>query len=405
MEKKNTAVGLQNSYIVHKKGLFLNSPTHRRPSHRFVMAHKTYAVLGAAYLWPWNVMLAAGPLVSRQLEGYPSLQATYSSSVMTTNTVVNLGVTIYLALRPADFSRRVVNGLLLLGVAFALLAASCVMELTPPVRYVTVLGLVALNSVGVSAVQNGAIAIAQRASEGGYMRSLLIGQSIAGVLPPILSLVVGSTTVSVTFSGLLFLSATILALLAIYLFRHETMAEHINLAENESLKMPPLETIKQISADLYYPATALILGFGVTLAYPVFANGVASHNLPLTIFAPVTHLVWNLGDLAGRVACQYNPNLAVQGRRNLVRYAVIRVVFVVMLALLARANNPSDLVYEVVQFTFGLTSGHLIASALSLAPSCVEESLRPAAGGLIGLFIGVGLIFGALASFLVVPLV
>lgn len=368
------------------------------------MAHLAYAVIGAAYLWPWNVMLAAGPLVFKQLEGYPELQANYSSSVMTANTIVNLAVTLFLASRPTNFANRVTYGLLLTGSVFLVLAMSCIVELSPPVRFILILALVAANTVGVSVVQNGILAIAQRISGGAHMRSVLIGQSVAGVVPPILSLVVGSTTVSSAFTGLLFLSATALCLLAIHLFKHESMVDHIQLSDGEGQKMPPWDVLKRMNNDMYYPALAIILGFGITLSYPVLANNVGSSNTPQAIFAPLTHLVWNIGDLLGRVACQYSPGITVKSEKLLLPYAWLRGIFVLLLVFLARAGNPVDFVYELLQFLFGLTNGHLITSAVSVAQGCVEETLHSAAGGLIGLYIAVGLIAGSLGSFVTISL-
>lgn len=368
------------------------------------MAHLAYAVIGAAYLWPWNVMLAAGPLVFKQLEGYPGLQANYSSSVMTANTVVNIVVTIYLASRPTNFANRVTYGLLVTGAVFLVLALSCIIELSPPVRFTLILGLVAANTIGVSVVQNGILAIAQRITGGAHMRSLLIGQSVAGVVPPILSLAVGSTTISPAFIGLLFLSATALALLAIRLFRRDNMVEHIALSQGEGQKLPPWDVLKRMNNDMYYPALAIILGFGITLSYPVFANNVSSSNTPLTIFAPLTHLVWNVGDLLGRVMCQYRPNLTIKSEKLLLPYAWSRGIFVILLIFLARAGNPVDLVYELLQFLFGITNGHLITSAVSVARDCVEEALHSAAGGLIGFYIAVGLLLGSLGSFVTISL-
>jgi equilibrative nucleoside transporter 1/2/3 len=59
----------------------------------------------------------------------------------------------------------------------------------------------------------------------------------------------------------------------------------------------------------------------------------------------------------------------------------------------------SDIVYLLMQFTFGITNGHLGSSGMMQSPNYVEPEAKEAAGGFMTLALSVGLATGSILSF------
>ena len=92
---------------------------------------------------------------------------------------------------------------------------------------------------------------------------------------------------------------------------------------------------------LYYGETKpncddYIFTFGITLIFPVFASVVESVHtdsqsrfLNKNIYIPFIYLVWNLGDLLGRVLCGYpRLNMLIKSPKTQLVYALSRLVFI-----------------------------------------------------------------------------
>lgn len=146
------------------------------------------------------------------------------------------------------------------------------------------------------------------------------------------------------------------------------------------------------------------------MAFPVYTQVIVSVR-PLTpdtprlftpdVFIPLSFLVWNLGDLSGRILCGV---YTWRGRPEMLTLmALARVVFVPVLAGCnvrgEGAAVDSDVWYWAVQFVFGVTSGWVGSCAMIRAPEVVERGEREAVGGFMGLCLVVGLAAGSAASF------
>lgn len=372
-------------------------------SHHMAGGYITYAAIGASFLWPWNAVITAGALAKQHLAQNPTLLANYSSAIMTISTVVGLGMNVWLASRPGRYELRVRWGEILIAVAFLCFALSDVFSLTAASWFWAAVIVAGVSSVGTALVQSGAMSITQRIPGGDHALAMMNGQALAGVIPPIMSILFGtSPSVEAVSAPFVFSSVTLLALLALFMFESKSNAEFVAMAQHEvdvDHDMPPVKLLKQIWA----PSLSIFIGFIVSLSYPVFANTIESKSISAGIWVPLVHLVWNSGDLAGRVLCEA-PRFRIVSDRGLVTYSVARFVLILALLLLARFGNPSDLVYLLVQLIYGTTGGHLTSSAISITPKRVAVHFQPAAGGLISLVIALGLAAGALVSFIIVKL-
>lgn len=300
----------------------------------------TFLVIGISYLWPWNSFLSATPYFITRLEGYSLLQASVSSSLMFVSTLTSTGIFIVLVRRQknADYTARIVFGELVIAAAFFFLAVSCVLftSISTVVYYLFLLASMLIATFGTSFAQNGSFSIVNLFGSI-YTQAIMVGQSIAGILPPILSILTaiysiharGSLTgqdqdtvdesKSSVSSFLYFIVATFIALLAIFLLYLLNKKKAISKAsssflssgnENEyhiirdcqngdrnisgqnsstqlefeaemSISEPILKQDDSLLASLHLfkklkvPAITVFLVFSITLAFPVFLQVVA----------------------------------------------------------------------------------------------------------------------------------
>lgn len=300
----------------------------------------------------------------------------------------------------ARYENRVITGELLIGLVFIVLAFSCVLftKIATGIGYFLFLLVAMFNStVGTSLAQNGSFAIVSLFGPI-YTQAIMVGQAIAGILPPIVSII---SIISSTSSGsnkpggedndisgkstfFYFLIASIAALTAFVLFKivlktdpksvstgitdPETSAvllhdgadssydsllgEDASAPHSEdedydlevfSLTQPQnVDPVKLIS-KLRVPIFTVFSVFSVTLAYPVFAQLVQPvHISPIIfnrdVFIPFSMFVWNLGDLVGRLVCGL-PKWVVHGDRNFIIYSLARFAFLPAFLLLTNLNG------------------------------------------------------------------
>jgi len=129
----------------------------------------------------------------------------------------------------------------------------------------------------------------------------------------------------------------------------------------------------------------------------------APRLLQPSAFIPLGFLIWNLGDLFGRLITllPFRP-----GYRPIVLFvfAIIRVGFIPMYLLCNIENNgavfSSDSFYLfVVQLFFGATNGYLGSYCMMDYLKYVKEGEREAAGGFMAVNLVGGLMVGSLLSF------
>lgn len=122
------------------------------------------------------------------------------------------------------------------------------------------------------------------------------------------------------------------------------------------------------------------------------------------VFIPLSFMIWNTGDLVGRVICAY-PFFRVYRPKLLAILPVCRLVFIPLYLMCnikgQGAYLNSDVIYWLIQITFGISNGWLGANNLMAAPDMVTESERAAAGGFMSMWLVGGLATGSVLSFFV----
>lgn len=306
------------------------------------------------------------------------------------------------------------------------------------------LTMVFFTALATGLIQNGAFAFAAGFGRPQYIQAIMAGQGIAGVLPPIAQIVsvlaitppepsqsasrdtipppqVPPPQQSPTAAFAYFLTAAVVCITALLAFiplvqRHNRLMESrmmesitsIEEAERAQRKVVSLWTLYK---KLHWLAAAVFMCFAVTMFFPVFTAQIVSNMPPdeaprlfqPASFIPLAFLLWNAGDLSGRLSTLLPFSL----RDRPVLLFVVSVARLVFLPLYMLCNVrgrgavvPSDVFYLfVVQLGFGLTNGWLGSSCMMAAPEWVEDGEREATGGFMGLNLVAGLTVGSLLSF------
>ncbi|KFY30730.1 hypothetical protein V493_01709 [Pseudogymnoascus sp. VKM F-4281 (FW-2241)] len=162
--------------------------------------------------------------------------------------------------------------------------------------------------------------------------------------------------------------------------------------------------------QLPFYSASIFLCFTLTMFFPVYTAKITSTHSPPTprylhapIFIPLAFLIWNTGDLLGRLSTLL-PSSLPSRPRTLFGFAILRALFLPLYALSNVSGRgawvKSDLFYlVVVQMGFGLSNGWVASSAMMGATAAVGEAEREAAGAFMGFNLVAGLTAGSLLSF------
>lgn len=427
------------------------------------LKYSTFTIIGIALLWPWNCFLSASAYYGDRFIHSPNLVKMYSSTMMSVLTVVSTCFNYYLSQVQSgvNYNFRINSGLGLIIGVFIITAFSCVLDVFIRMNdYLFFSGLMVLVLVSAMATclaQNGIMATVNVLGQL-YTNAVMVGQAIAGTLPSI------ALIISILFVGdkgvrsaeskegdddyyvqknfgvfIYYITASLVSIASIALLaltnHYRTDAiykslDHILEEDNHNNSDEDEEPI-QMSQEKYVPfgvlwgklkliVLTIFLTFCITLLFPVFASVVESVNTDLkffllqkSIYIPFIYLVWNLGDLLGRILCgAANSRVLIQNPKVLIWYSVGRLVFIPLFLTCnihpktSTALIPSDLWYILLQFLFGLSNGQLCTSCfMVVGDHCDDDDEREAAGGFTTVFLSVGLAAGSLLSYLLVFLV
>ena len=333
----------------------------------------------------------------------------------------------------ASYPKRTLVSLALSTVVFLFLAGSTVslLDLSSVQYYALLLTAVFLASAACSLIQNGLFAYVTGFRFEQYTQGILVGQGVAGVAPCLVQLVAvlavaneaakatsapeASTSAFTYF--LVAAAVTALSFLAFtFLFwRHRQRLAKTSLQSNENGRSTSRRSVgfSTLLRKLKWFASSMILTFGLSMFFPVFTNNARSIRDPASsgplfqpsAFVPLGFLVWNCGDLLGRML-PLVPALRIdRSPRLLFAASVSRLIFIPFYLLCNikghGAKIPSDTFYFLVQLLFGATNGHIGTLSMMAAPNWVDSWEKEAAGSFMGLCIVIGLALGSLASFLV----
>lgn len=149
------------------------------------------------------------------------------------------------------------------------------------------------------------------------------------------------------------------------------------------------------------------------MVFPVFTQEILSVRDPSTSprpfqkasFIPLAFLLWNVGDLVGRLLTLVPQLRFIQYPRSLFAFSLFRIAFIPLYLLCnirgrGAAINSDTFYLIIVQFLFGLSNGWLGSNCMMGAVEWVDVDEREAAGGFMGLMLVAGLTVGSLLSFL-----
>ncbi|KAG7665126.1 uncharacterized protein J8A68_001182 [[Candida] subhashii] len=420
----------------------------------------TFTMIGIALLWPWNCFLSASEYYAERFLNTPSLIKVYSSTMMSVSTITSMVYNFYLSQTQSNvnYNYRVNTGLSITIGIFLIMAFSCIsdwfIKMNDTAFFTILMFMVLLSAMATCLAQNGTMAIVN-VMGGIYANAVMVGQAVAGVLPAtaliISVLTLGDKTVTPqeyiekNFGVFAYyITASLVSICSILLLywtsyhKNEIAYETLNRLMEEGSAQAEAEESESIDDDEYiepihkqkkyvsfallwsklnYIVMTIFLTFSITLIFPVFAATVESthtnSNFKLfhkSIFIPFIYLVWNMGDLLGRILCGYPTlKMLIKDPKVLIVYSISRLIFIPLFLTCnvhpknARALINSDLWYITLQFLFGLSNGQLCTSSfMIIGEYCDNDDEKEAAGGFSVVFLSVGLAFGSIFSYLLV---
>ncbi|GMM49263.1 nucleoside transmembrane transporter [Starmerella bacillaris] len=377
------------------------------------MTQYVYGLIGASTLWPWNALITASALAETKLGDTPALYNVFSSVVMTSSTLTSFLLNIYLAYKSSNFRNRIVYGEVIIFTVFMTL--TLLNAFTSGISWLVLMVIVAItSSFGTSFVQNGSMAVTQKMANSNMSLSIMNGQAVAGVLPPLLAMFFNSTpprlVAPLTFLSVSLLSAAVLVLFS-GLKKYSTLPANDFIDTNIEDDMSSEQDIsieakhyKQVLTMAWSPMISVLLIFICSLSYPVFANNVHSSSFSLKLFSPLTHFIWNVGDLIGRILCS-KQSFQVRSSWLLVILSVARFGIIGVLLVYVKLSSFNVWVYLFIMFLYGVTSGHLMSSAVVWSQKKIPHDIQGLGGSVLVLMMTFGLLLGSGASFLTTALI
>ncbi|KAJ5126052.1 hypothetical protein N7448_005361 [Penicillium atrosanguineum] len=409
----------------------------RRPPQFSRLEYSIFFLLGMAMLWAWNMFLAAAPYFHDRFESNEWVATHYQSSILSVSTVTNLG-TVYILARMqknVSYPWRITLSLLINCAVFTLLAFSTVVmkDISVGSYFAFLMIMVFGASFATGLNQNGVFAYVAGFDREEYMQAIMSGQGVAGVLPCLAQIISvlavprkagqdGPPQSSSKSAFSYFLTATVVSILTLLVFLHLLRRRPgVQLKASDEDEDGEDDQIDQKSVSLWtlfkklrHLAFSIFMCFTATMMFfPVYTTEIMSVNDPAksrmydpSVFIPLGFLLWNIGDLGGRMLVVI-PRFSLAHRPLIASgFAIARFAFV-PLYLLCNINGlgavvQSDLFYLfIVQLFFGATNGYLASSCMMGASHRVSEDEREAAGGFMGMMLVGGLTAGSLLSFLV----
>lgn len=187
-----------------------------------------------------------------------------------------------------------------------------------------------------------------------------------------------------------------------------------NGQNSSSLAGPTATVWKQVKG----PATCIFFAFAVTLViFPAWTSTLKSahqcqSNSPLSRFSndlyiPATFVIFNLGDLTGRLLAERVPLDSIVGlSTKLFVFAISRGLFCGLFLFCTASKMafhaiPSDMFSFLVQFTFALSNGCLVSLAFMHASKLIPNTgaMQERSAEILNFSLSFGLLCGSLLSF------
>ncbi|KAI9795638.1 MAG: hypothetical protein M1835_005423 [Candelina submexicana] len=416
-------------------------PVHETQETEFSwLQYSVFLLLGISMLWAWNMFLAAAPYFQKRFQTDQWILTHFQSAIISVSTVTNLGSMLVLTKLQAraSYPKRITLSLIINIASFTLLALSTTIfrNVSAGTYLGYLLTMVFAASLATGFSQNGVFSYVSGFQRREYTQGIMTGQAVAGVLPCIAQIVSvlsvpaknasdPSEQDSSTSAFAYFLTATAVSAITLVAFawlvrRHTSSnvgkrpTRGMDEAEEQEQQERKMVSMWTLFKKLHWLACALFLCFCITMVFPVFTAeimSVRSSGTPHRLFQPASFvpfafLIWNAGDLIGRLLTSL-PSLSLTSRPlMLFLISLARIVFIPLYLLCnirgEGAVITSDAFYLIiVQFLFGTSNGYLGSSCMMGVGEWVEREEREAAGGFMGLCLVAGLTVGSLLSFAV----
>ncbi|MCJ1290535.1 hypothetical protein MMC34_002074 [Xylographa carneopallida] len=385
------------------------------------------------------MFLAAAPYFQSRFSSDEWILTHFQSAILTVSTVTNLGSMLLLThlQRTASYPKRIIASLVLNIICFTFLALSTTLfrNISATVYFVFLMFIVFTASLATGLCQNGLFAFVAGFGVSEYTQGIMTGQAVAGILPCIAQIVSvlsvpehnseeGAGQGNPTSAFAYFMTATGVSALALTAFiylarRHredsvsKQVARGIERSEEEEHIERKVVGMVALFRKLRWLAVAVFVCFAVTMVFPVFTAEITSIQSKASssrifkpaCFIPLAFLVWNIGDLVGRLSTLSTKLNMVLYPRFIFVLSVLRIGFI-PLYLLCNIRGRGAIVQSNVfylfgiQFLFGVSNGYVGSTCMIGASEWVEPDEREAAGGFMGLMLVWGLTIGSLLSFL-----
>lgn len=394
------------------------------------------------------MFLAAAPYFQHRFRTSEWILNHFQAAEISVSTVTNLSSMIALTKlqKGASYPKRITASLLINTVVFAILSLSTLIPTPAGVYFGFLLIAIFCASFSTGLIQNGLFSFASGFGRSEYTQAIMTGQAVAGVLPPLAQIIsvvaipakksgdAGSADESPTSALVYFLTATAISIISLfaffYLLKKESQARALRAASkstaneaaegnvltgnaratgSDELLEPnerPEVPLTTLFKKLPFLAAAVFVCFAVTMVFPVFTASIRSvRGVDSAVFIPTAFLLWNIGDLLGRLVTLWKRISLTHYPSALFCLAMARLLFIPLYFLCnvkgRGAVVQSDFFYLViVQFFFGLTNGYLGSECMMGSGDWVAPEEREAAGGFMGLMLVSGLTVGSLLSFL-----
>lgn len=401
---------------IHDSAIICEIPLVKYPVTIRTLKYGAFLICGSANMWPWNCFLTASEYFSSRLGDSHWLSANYSSSMMTVWTLTSTLYNLYIARKQknVNYTYRLKVGCMIEVLVFLTMTCGMIIPRSwPTLNFVFIMLNVLASAIGACLMQVSLIALANIQGQI-YASANVIGNAVSGVLPSVSMIVAvmtntdqsqaGRTTQGVKY----FLTSTAVALVALVSVKITEKADSDTYVE-ESDTQTSFITFSDLWKPLQFIWITIALVFSITLAFPIFAGTVQSPVVDKKVFIPLAFLVWNVGDLLGRVVCSWK-SFVIDNQQAMVAYSISRVAFIPFF-LGCNVNGLgegwiNDYFYILLQLLFGFTNGHLFSSAfMKIGQVLVVDDQKKAAGGYTTLVINFSLLAGSLVSYVLVRLI
>ncbi|XP_037575179.1 equilibrative nucleoside transporter 2 isoform X2 [Dermacentor silvarum] len=398
----------------------------------------TMFLFGVGSLLPWNFFITADDYwrykfrnvnASGEVHTKSDLQAAFTSYLAIASKapyIISLVLNTYLShrIRPA-----VRIGWPLLGCTLFFVATASLVKVDTDHYQIAFMAatlvIVVLINIFCGFLQGGGTGLAGCFPEK-YMASNLNGQAMGGVFATVAQILCLLGDASPTTSALLYFLLAVVTLIFTQIcfgllvktefYRYYTSMQAVTYKDLDNVplektgsKASPWQLFK--GGWMYFVSIVLI--FWVTLSiFPAIMVLVVSTRadsgaaIANKFFLPIAgFLVFNIGDLVGRIISSYIP-LRARRRKTMLALCLCRVVFIPLFLLCnayPRYNLPvlfeSDTAFIVLMVLFSVSNGYLVTPALTHASKSTSAENQEMAGSMAAVFLGLGLLLGSLSSY------